>query len=756
MLSSLRKPQFIKIFIAISILILSYSLLYAQADANKKNIYKQTAVTAKSVIAKPVIQEKSDIDVGVYINFRRNRTAQKSNYQNFEYTNYTGGPIRFRESASLEYWVKLQRSDKQSLSNQLIVLKPNTLNEVDLFIPKVLVSSPIESSQPNTVNTVTKYSKRAYVFALPEMADIQTAYLRIEAKNNTKFNVELWNADEYYKEDTRFNTLLSMLYGVLLLCIVINLLFFAALRQNKYLLYCAYLLGLLIVLASASGKIYEYAFAGKLATSGNKIILFQSLSALLLTLLIQNLANLKNTASQLFKITEGIKLFFALIIGLCIALRPLPNLIVILFSFAIIIFILVCASISLLSWHSKKHDIRYIFYSAIPIIIAFIISSLAGIDSLPKNIYTQLAIQIGFVLHSLIIGYGLFSNVFDIKKQLLKVQETNRQHTLSLEIEKQHADLINHVKSYIRFNPDADQEHEIVSRFFEQLRPNYTFEKAALIYQIDSKLQVKTDFKKYQSHFTDLINENLIEVTRLCHGNQITEIKPKNMSAHFDKNTKFLVIPVFLRGQEWSGMLINLKDQDVYSESKMNSLHRYATEVVRSLLNTQMINDIRAELKEDPVSRLLNRAAIFEELDLLIKDTQYSNKPSSIALLKIDGYININQDHGQEIAHALLRFIGDHFKASFDNKVLLGRTANADFLLLFKDSSAKEASKLLTAMREQLKPMAIKDIKIEIQTNIAVAQCYGAFEAARDIMRRVDKGIQAAQESLSDVINVQD
>lgn len=755
MISTLRPKYFIKILIALSVFLLSYSLLYAQTDANK-NIYKDTAQSPQVLEINPAIQKKFDIDVSIYLNFRRNRSPQQNQFQNFEYTNYTGDPIRFRQSASLEYWVKIQRTDYTSLDNHLIVLKPNTLHEVDLFIPEIIATKPLESRKPNTIDTVTKYSKRAYLFALPDTITYDTIYLRIKAKNNTKFDVELWNADEYYKEDKRYNSLLSMLFGVLLLSIVINLLFFIALRQNKYILYCAYILGLLIVLASASGKIYEYTIAGVLATSSNKIILLKAVTALFLTLLIQNLANLKNTSTELFKLSEGIKLFFALIIGLCLVLSPLPILVVTIFNFSINLFILLCISISLLSWNSEKYEIRYIFYSVIPIIIGLIISSLAGIDSLPNNIYTQMALQVGFVVHSLIIAYGLSSNIFDINKQLLKAQENNRQHTLSLEIEKQHADLINHVKSYIRFNPGADQEHEIVTRFFDQLRPIYDFEKAALIYQIDSKLQVKTDFKKYQPHFADFVNKNLIDITRLCHGNQISEIKPKNMTAHFDKNTKFLVIPVFLRGQEWSGMLINLHNSQAYTESKKDSLHRYATEVMRSLLNTQMMNNIRAELKEDPVSKLLNRAAIFEELDLLIKDTQYSNKPSSVALLKVSDYININQEHGQEIAYTLLRYVGDHLRSFFDEKVLLGRTANADFLLLFSETYAKEASKLLTKMRDQLKPMAVKDMQIDIKTNIAVAQCHGAFETARDLMRRVDKGIQETQETLSDVIYVQE
>ena len=755
MISSLRPQHFVKLLIALSIFILSYSLLYAQ-DETAKSVYKTppTSPQIQQSDASPIA--KIGIDVSLFINIRGKRRTQESNYQNFEYTNYIGSPIRFGKSTSLEYWLKIKRTDNANLNNQLIVLKPTTINEVDLYIPNIDTESPIESSKPNTVNSVDKYSKRAYVFALPEKTEYKVAYLRIESKNNTKLDVELWNADEYYKEDTHFNKLLSTLYGVVLILIVINLLFFIALRQNKYLLYSAYIIGLLIVLASASGKILEYTFVSYIATSSNMIVLFKAASALLLTLLIQNLANLKNTSIELFKLTKGVNQFFALIIGLCLILRPLPNLILSIFDFAIILFVLMCIVIPLLSWHSEKRDIRYVFYSIIPIVIAFTVFSLTGIGSLPNNIYTQLAMQGGLVLHAVIIAYGLSSNVFDIKKQLLMLQETNRQHILSLEIEKQHAELISHVKSYIRFNPDADQEHEIVTRFFDQLRPLYPFEKAALIYQMDSKLQVKTDFKKYQPHFTDFINENLIKITRLCHGNSISEFKPKNMSAHFDKKSKFMLIPVFLRGQEWSGMLINLQDKQEYSLTQKDSLHRYATEVVRSLLNTQMVNDIRAELKEDPVTKLLNRAAIFEELDLLIKDTQYSNKPSSIALLKVSGYIHIKEEYGQEVAHALLRYVADNFKRSFDDKVLLGRTANADFLMLFKDSTANEASELLSSMRNQLKPMAVKDIHVDIQMCLAVAQCHGAFEPARDIMRRVDKGIQTVQQSQSDLINIQE
>lgn len=750
------QSSFLQLILFLVVFLLNYSLLYAQ-DENLKSIYKNSSTTSQASNSSSEPEKQFDIDLSVYINFRRNRKLQSTSYEDFEYTTYTGGPLRFRNSANIEYWVKIVRPNNASLNNnQLLVVKPNTLDAINLYIPAIVIARPIESVKPNTVNTLGKYSKRAHVFELPETPDYKVAYLHIKSKTNTQFDIELWNSDEYYKEDARFNSLLSMLYGVLLLAIVINLLFFIALRQNKYLIYCVYVFGLLTVLATASGKIFEYNFAAYLATSANKILLLKALSAILLVLLIQTLTNLKTKAIGLFKLSEGLKLFFAVIMGICFALETVPAFIETLFSSAIILLVLMCLFIPLISWQSEKRDIHYVFYSIIPIAIAFIIASLTGIESLPKNIYTQTAMQLGFVLHALIISLGLSSNVFDLKKQLLKVQETNRQHSLSLEIEKQHADLINHVKSYIRFNPEADQEHEIVSRFFEQLRPLYTFEKASLIYQIDSKLIIKADFKKYQPHFTDLVNDNLIEITRLCHGNKISEIKPKNMSGYFDKKTKFLVIPVFLRGQEWSGMLINLKDDQVYSEEQKDSLHRYATEVVRSLLNIQMINDIRSELKEDPISKLLNRAAVFEELDLLIKDTQYSDKPSSIALLKVSGYIHINEDHGHEIAQSLLRYIGDHLKASFDENVLIGRTANADFLLLFKDSSAGEASKYLKKMRTQLKPMAIKDTQINIQLYLAVAQCYGAFETSREIMRRVDKGIQAAQLGESDLINIQE
>ena len=755
-MNSVTKKLLVKLTFFFCMLILSYSLLYAQ-DENKKNIYKNQISTSQTINPKTQIEKKTDIDLSVFIDVRRNHKLRNKNYQNYQYASYYGGPIRFRNLENLEYWVKIIRSDNDYLNNNhLLVIKPNTLHSVELFIPTINTTKPIESSKSNTVNTIVKYSKRAVVFTLPETQDYKVAFLRIKSKSNTKLDVELWNADEYYKEDMSFNIFLSMLYGVLLIAIVINVLFFITLRQRKYLLYSLYVIGLLVALASASGKIFEYTLASYLATSTNKIILVKSLSALLLIMLIQNLASMKSTTTGLFKCTEGVKLFFALIIGLCIALRPLPGLIESVFNLSIILLILPCSIIPLMHWQLRNRDIRYIFYSIIPIIIAFIIYSLTAIESLPKNVYTHTAMQVGFVLHALIIAFGLSSSVFDIRKQLHKLQENNRQQTLSLKIEKQHADLINHVKNYVRFNPNADQDHEIVTRFFEQLKPLFSFEKAALVYQVDSKLQVKTDLKKHQSHFTDLINDNLIEITRLCHGNSITEIKPKKASAYFHKKTKLMVIPVFLRGQEWSGMLINLKDDQDYSEAQKNSLHRYATEVVRSLLNTKIVNDIRNELKQDPITKLLNRSAIFEELDLLIKDTQYSDKPSSIALLKVSDYININEDYGTEISRSLLNHIGDHLKAVFKDKVFIGRIANADFLLLFKDTSAIETSKLLNKMREELRPMPVKDTQIDIEIYLAVSQCYGAFETARDIMRRVDKGIHTSQQGISNDIIIQE
>ena len=146
MISSLRSQHFVKFLILLSIFILSYSLLYAQ-EVTAKSIYKTLPTSPIANI---------DIDVGVFINFRSNRKNQESNYQDFEYTNYIGDPIRFGKSTSLEYWIKVKRADNANLNNLLIVLKPISLNEVDLYIPSIDKNNPIESSKPNAVNTIVK------------------------------------------------------------------------------------------------------------------------------------------------------------------------------------------------------------------------------------------------------------------------------------------------------------------------------------------------------------------------------------------------------------------------------------------------------------------------------------------------------------------------------------------------------------------------------------------------------------------------
>lgn len=59
-------------------------------------------------------------------------------------------------------------------------------------------------------------------------------------------------------------------------------------------------------------------------------------------------------------------------------------------------------------------------------------------------------------------------------------------------------------------------------------------------------------------------------------------------------------------------------------------------------------------------------------------------------------------------------------------------------------------------MREELRPMPVKDTQIDIEIYLAVSQCYGAFETARDIMRRVDKGIHTSQQGISNDIIIQE
>tara|TARA_R110002020_G_scaffold474530_1_gene706192 strand:- start:3670 stop:4842 length:1173 start_codon:yes stop_codon:yes gene_type:complete len=104
----------------------------------------------------------------------------------------------------------------------------------------------------------------------------------------------------------------------------------------------------------------------------------------------------------------------------------------------------------------------------------------------------------------------------------------------------------------------------------------------------------------------------------------------------------------------------------------------------------------------DPLTDIPNRRAILEELDQEIDRARRANNALAIAIIDLDHFKNINDQHGHLAGDEVLRHCVQQMKQRLRLADSLGRYGGEEFLLLMPGSSVEGAMTAVEALREAI------------------------------------------------------
>tara|TARA_R110000822_G_scaffold66105_4_gene161557 strand:- start:15092 stop:16162 length:1071 start_codon:yes stop_codon:yes gene_type:complete len=104
----------------------------------------------------------------------------------------------------------------------------------------------------------------------------------------------------------------------------------------------------------------------------------------------------------------------------------------------------------------------------------------------------------------------------------------------------------------------------------------------------------------------------------------------------------------------------------------------------------------------DPLTDIPNRRAILEELDQEIDRARRANSALAIAIIDLDHFKNINDQHGHLAGDEVLRHCVQQMKQRLRLADSLGRYGGEEFLLLMPGSSVDGAMTAVEALREAI------------------------------------------------------
>lgn len=157
--------------------------------------------------------------------------------------------------------------------------------------------------------------------------------------------------------------------------------------------------------------------------------------------------------------------------------------------------------------------------------------------------------------------------------------------------------------------------------------------------------------------------------------------------------------------------------------------------------------ELRYDSSHDSLTHLLNRKALMQHLEKLIRESGMLQKNFALIFSDLDKFKNVNDDYGHDVGDLLLVGVAERFQTAIKKKDLLARFGGDEFAFLIRDLKKSAdihyiAQKIVNSLQE---PIKVKDISIPVSVTMGIAMPEAVSGNAETLLRNADKAMYEAK-----------
>lgn len=155
-----------------------------------------------------------------------------------------------------------------------------------------------------------------------------------------------------------------------------------------------------------------------------------------------------------------------------------------------------------------------------------------------------------------------------------------------------------------------------------------------------------------------------------------------------------------------------------------------------------------AQVRHDPLTGALNRKGLDEDLKRELARARRSGKPLCVAMLDLDNFKKINDDHGHDTGDAALVHLALVARQVLRPQDTVARFGGEEFVIVLPDTELEQGVDAMTRLQRELTTrFFLKDNdRLLITFSAGVAQIESG-EAGADAIKRADQGMYLAKRS---------
>lgn len=146
----------------------------------------------------------------------------------------------------------------------------------------------------------------------------------------------------------------------------------------------------------------------------------------------------------------------------------------------------------------------------------------------------------------------------------------------------------------------------------------------------------------------------------------------------------------------------------------------------------------------DSLTGLYNRRHMNQQLEQKIQTQQQTNTPLCLAMLDIDNFKQINDQHGHNFGDTVIKEVATSLKEQLTNQHIIARWGGEEFLILF-ECDITEAIEICEKLRQKVFNQTIER-PLNISVSVGVAQ-YRTGSEQNTVIARADDALYQAKKS---------
>jgi diguanylate cyclase (GGDEF)-like protein len=215
-------------------------------------------------------------------------------------------------------------------------------------------------------------------------------------------------------------------------------------------------------------------------------------------------------------------------------------------------------------------------------------------------------------------------------------------------------------------------------------------------------------------------------------------------SGDADSDGERLILPLTASGERFG--TLELVGDSFSKEERMNAASLVAHAVV-ALENARLHGMVERQALADGLTGLANRRAANDALHAEAARAERLETPLSVVLADLDGFKDVNDEHGHAVGDAVLRAFAEVLRETLRESDLAGRWGGEEFLLLLPGADEEGAAQLAERVRSGMSARQFPNAPgLRVTASFGVAEYAGEttteqlVAAADDALYRAKRG----------------